>query len=260
MKRAGSKSRLVQHLLPHIAAVPHTCFVEPFCGTCSVLMGKPRSKVEVVNDTDGALVNALRQIQHHPAELKRELRWAINSRAELHARRAQPGLTEIQRAASYLFLNNISFGGDCQSFGVSRRSAGGGAVTPLSRIFRQAASLHARLERVAIEQLDWERCLALYDTPETLFFCDPPYVGGSVKAYAAWTNEDVARFHAALAKLQGRWIVTLNDSPEVRAIFAGCTFTAFSRQRSISNTRADTRQTYREIVITPALSNLKSPI
>jgi DNA adenine methylase len=249
MKRAGSKSRLVQHLLPHIAAVAHECFVEPFCGTCSVLMAKPRSKVEVVNDTDGELVNALRQIQHHLPEVLKQLRFVPNSRDEFLARRSQPGLTEIQRAASYLYLNNISFSGNCRDYGVARKG-GGGACTPSARITRQAQALHDRLERVSVERLDWQRCVELYDSPATLFFCDPPYIGGNVRQYASWTSADVRQLRRVLSEIAGSWIVTLNDSAEVRAIFTGCKFTPFSRALTYSN-NSKTAGTYREVIITP---------
>ena len=250
MKRAGSKSRLVQHLLPHIAQVSHRCYVEPFCGTCSVLLAKPRSEVEVVNDTDGCLVNALRQIQHHPDELLRQLTAVANSREEFLLRKAQPGWTEIQRAASYLYLNNLSFGGENKSYGVVR-SSGGGASTPSSRIVRQTAALHARLERVNVERLDWERCVALYDSPDTLFFCDPPYIGCKVNSYAAWTAPQVQRLHDVLFAIKGQWIVTLNESAEVRGIFAGCRFTPILRQCQI-NKKCGHGKPYPEVIITPA--------
>ncbi len=214
-------------------------------------MAKPRSKGEVVNDMDGELVNALRQIQHHPRELRRQLRFVCNSREEFHARKAQPGLTETQRAASYLYLNNISFSGDNNSYGVAR-SGGGGAVTPSSRIVRQVLALHARLERVSIERLDWQRCIALYDAPDTLFFCDPPYIGGNVRSYAAWSPAQVQQLRDVLHAIKGRWIVTLNDSPEVRAIFTGCRFTRIERSNGFRNDGKTKATAYPEIIITPA--------
>ena len=238
----------MQHLLPHIAAVPHECFVEPFCGTCSVLMAKPRSPIEVVNDMDGELVNALRQIQHHKDELLRQLRFVPNSREEFHARRAQPGLTELQRGASYIYLNNISFSGDNSSYGVARTSASG-ASTPKARIVRQVEALNARLEGVNVERLDWARCVQLYDSPATLFFCDPPYIGGDVAVYAAWSPAQVQQLRDVLHAIKGRWIVTLNDSPEVRAIFVGCRFTTITRSNRYRSTLKV--KTYREIIITP---------
>lgn len=250
MKRPGSKSRLTQRLLPHFAKVPHTCYVEPFAGTCSVLMAKPRVSGEVMNDIDGALVNAMRQIQHHPRELTAQLRWALNSRADFHLRRTQPGHTEIHRAASYLLCNNISFAGDNHSFGVAK-GGGGGANTPLSRIFRQVTALHDRLERVVVEQLDWQRCLKLYDSPATLFYCDPPYVGGRQKPYASWTLVEVQALRDALSALQGRWVVTLNDSPEIRAIFKGCEFTSLHRARGLNGRNKTKKPVYRELIIAP---------
>jgi hypothetical protein len=94
----GGKRWLLPVILPLIP--PHTCYVEPFGGGLSVLLAKPRSPVEVANDTDGDLVNFYRVARFHLEPLLAELRWLPNSREEFHALRHQPGLTDIQRAGA----------------------------------------------------------------------------------------------------------------------------------------------------------------
>src|ERR1700722_9405160 len=114
----GGKSRLLKKILPLIP--PHTCYCEPFAGGLAVLLAKERSPVEVVNDLNGDLVHLYRNAQYHLPALVQELEWILNSRKNLHDFIAQPGLTEIQRAARWLVRNNICFGGYTKDFGVSR--------------------------------------------------------------------------------------------------------------------------------------------
>ncbi len=65
--------------------------------------------------------------------------------------------------------------------------------------------------------------MATDEVVQTLFYCDPPY-WGSEDTYgkAIWTQEDFARLADRLRQVKGRWIVSLNDVPEVRAAFRGC--------------------------------------
>ena len=86
------------------------------------MLAKERSPVEVVNDLNGDLVHLYRNVQYHLPALLQEVEWTLGSRKNLFDFIAQPGLTEIQRAARWLIRNKISFGGGMTSFGVSRSS------------------------------------------------------------------------------------------------------------------------------------------
>lgn len=108
--------------------------------------------------------------------------------------------------------------------------------------------LNVRLDRVTVENLDWQRCLDLYDRRETFFFCDPPYTGCAAGMYAAWTIADVQRFRDRLDRLKGQWMVTLNDAPEIRKIFSDCKIIAVERAKGITQAK---EKTYKELVIFP---------
>jgi len=78
---AGAKSRLLKHLLPLIPE--HACYAEPFSGGLAVLLAKPRSAVEVINDVDGDLVRFYRCVRFHVETLLTELEFVLNAREEL---------------------------------------------------------------------------------------------------------------------------------------------------------------------------------
>lgn len=245
VKRPGGKSRMLKHLLPIIDSIPHKVYVEPFCGGAAVLVAKKPSEHEVINDIDGDLINLYKQVKYHLPALVHELRLVVDSRQLFADAKQQPGVTEIQRAASYAYRNFYSFGGDNDSYGVKRIG-----FTTQRYLLRKMVAMHKRLNRVSVEHLSWERCLALYDCPAALHFCDPPYTVGDVRAYAAWGASDVARLREALTRLKGAWIVTLNDCEANRAVFKGCTIKAVTTAASMAQSRKPGRR-FGEIIITP---------
>ena len=122
----GGKSRLLKHILPLIPK--HTCYVEPFAGGLAVMLAKPRSAIEVLNDLNGDLVTFYRCVRFHSDSLLTELEFVLNSRQEFTDFITQIGLTDIQRAARWFFRNRNCFrGANLETFGVSPSSSGTGA-------------------------------------------------------------------------------------------------------------------------------------
>jgi len=134
------------------------------------------------------------------------------------------------------------------SFGAG--PAGGGANNSRDARLEAIRALNLRLDRANIENLDWQRCLELYDRPDTFFFLDSPYTDCDAGMYSTWTETDIRRLHERVTALRGRWLVTLNDSPAIRQIFAGCEIRSVARARGIRNAGPGA-PLYRELVITP---------
>lgn len=245
VKRPGGKTRMLKHLLPIIGGIEHKVYVEPFCGGAAVLVGKPPSEHEIINDIDGELINLYRQIKHHLPAVVHELRLMVESRQLFRDSKLNPGTTEIQRAASFAYRNFYSFGGDNDSFGVKRIG-----FSTRSYLLRKMVAMSKRLDRVTVEHLPWDRCMALYDCPSALFFCDPPYTEGEVRAYNAWTAADVNRLRDALSRLHGTWIVTLNDCEANRSAFSGCTIRAVTTAAYMAS-RCKPGRRFGELIITP---------
>jgi DNA adenine methylase len=241
----GGKTRLLKTILPLMR--PHACYAEPFAGGLAVLLAKPPAKVEIVNDLNGDIVNLYRCAQYHLDALVAELRWIVNSRKNLADFMKQPGLTDLQRAARYLVRNRISFGGQGTSYGVSRSS--GGAAGSRRAVVESLDAFSRRLDRVSVECVSWERIFALYDGPQTLFFCDPPYMGGETHAYAAWQEPQMRAFAQAVQQLQGEWIVTVNDSPLTRQLFAGHELRPVITASGGANRKSRPGATFAELVI-----------
>jgi DNA adenine methylase len=204
-----------------IALFPeHTTYVEAFAGGAQVLFRKEPSKVEVLNDLDYEVVNLFRVCQSHYEELVRYLRFTIVSRTWFALLRAtDPAtLTDIQRAARFMYLQKNAFGGLIvkQNFhyGVTQPSN----FNP-ARIPEIIEAAHRRLARVQIESLPYEQVLEKYDRPSTLHFLDPPYWNRKWYKFN-FKEDDFVALAQRLRGLKGKFVLTLDDHPSVRAIFS----------------------------------------
>lgn len=215
----GGKRRLARHILPLFPA--HTCYVEPFCGAAALYFMKDQSKVEVINDINGELVNLYRVVKHHLEEFVRQFRWALVSRQMFKWLLDTPEetLTDIQRAARFYYLQKQAFGGrvEGQTFGTAATKRHG---INLLRIEEDLSLAHLRLSQTTIEHLDWALCIRRYDKEETLFYCDPPY--WETTGYGVDFPMDNYVLMAELARsIRGKMIISVNDIPEMREVFAG---------------------------------------
>lgn len=240
----GGKGRMLKHLLPMIP--PHVCYVEAFAGGLALLLAKERSRMEVVNDLNGDLVGLYRVVQYHLPELERELAMILPARETLKDFCAQKGLTDVQRAARFLVRFKISFGANGHSFAVARKP-GGGAAYRREILWRDLKAAHERLDGVAIENMAWERCVKTYDSPDTFFFFDPPYICAEIDAYKSWTEEDLRGLAKILKRVKGQRILTINDCPLARELFAGRVITSVTQQSGA--TKVETGKTMSELII-----------
>ena len=220
----GGKRRLADKLLPLIADHDHSCYVEPFCGAAALFfLREHRTKVEVLNDINGDLVNLYRVVQHHLEEFVRQFKWALSSRQlyEWEKLTTPETMTDIQRAARFFYLQKLGFGGKVQG-----RTFGTATTTParlnLLRIEEDLSEVHLRLNGVFVESRAWDVCVRQYDRPHTLFFMDPPYWG--TEGYGV--DFGLAQYDLMadlMRSIKGRAVATVNDVPEMRQAFAGLT-------------------------------------
>ncbi|MCB1473854.1 MAG: DNA adenine methylase [Rhodobiaceae bacterium] len=218
----GGKKNLIKRLLPRIEAVEHVTYAEPFVGMGGVfLRRRSRPKSEVINDRSGDVATFFRILQRHYTPFMEMLRYQITSRREFERLALEDvrTLTDLERAARFLYLQRTAFGGKVagRTFGVDVTGGGRFNVTSLAPALED---LHERLAGVIIENLDWAEFIPRYDRPGTLFYLDPPYWGCETDYGPGFERGDFARLADLLSGLQGRFILSLNDVPEVRELFA----------------------------------------
>ncbi len=214
----GGKNRFASTILPLIPE--HTTYVEPFAGGAQIFFHKPPSRVEVINDLDGELINFYRVCQSHNEELIRYMRFMLLSRewfTRLHKTPPET-LTDIQRAARYFYLQKSAYGGrvDRQNYAIHVVQRPN--FSP-ARLHELLDTTHERLSRVQIERLPYEKVLARYDRSATFFYLDPPYY--DIRLYQHnLEHDDFVRMAGYLKEVKGKFLLSLNDRPEVREIFS----------------------------------------
>ena len=244
----GGKSRLAPQIV-NIMPPDHTCYCEPFCGACWVILAKDPSRAEVINDLDGELVTFWRVIQNHLEEFLRYYKYAVTSRElfELESKKNLGTLTDVQRAVRYFYIQKLGFGGRTsgRSFGTSTT---GPARLNLITMEDSLLEIHWRLKSVTIEHLPALECIRRYDRQDTLFYCDPPYY--NTTGYAVpFGEQDFIELRDTLAAIKGRFMVSLNDHPAVRELFKDYKFKRLTLKYSTGRSASSRAKQRFEVLI-----------
>jgi len=222
-----------RYIIPHFS--PHRTYVEPFGGAASVLLNKSPSAVEVYNDIDSNVVTIFRVLRDYPDELRRALELTPCSREE-YVRCLGPldGLNDVEKARRLIVRYRQVFGGRGQtatpgqwSYAVTQSSRGmaGSVARWLSMIDAVLPAVVERFRRVQIENLPWQEIIRRYDTPETLFCCDPPYLLSTRNSHGEYAYEMTVEEHRELAEVlnsvKGHVVLSGYASPEYDEWYAG---------------------------------------
>ena len=246
----GGKKQLARTIVERINQIEHTAYAEPFVGMGGVFLRRDRRpKVEVINDASRDVATFFRVLQRHYQAFLDMLRWQLASRAEFERLNAQDPetLTDMERAARFLYLQRLSFGGKVasRSFGIATDQPARFDITRLQPLLEAA---HDRLAGVWIECLPWQEFIRRWDRPGTLFYLDPPYWGTEhFYGRGLFGRDQFEQLSAALQGLQGRFILSLNDVPEVRELFAWATIETVELSYQAGGAKAAKR--VREVII-----------
>lgn len=218
----GGKKLLARHVIAAIEREPHQVYCEAFVGMGGVFFRRRSApKTEAINDLNRDVATFFRVLQRHYQAFMDMLKWQVTSRAEFERLAGQDPehLTDLERAARFIYLQRLSFGGRVagRSFGMDTNGPARFDTTKLGTLLEAA---HERLAGVWIECLPWREFLARWDRPRTLFYLDPPYWGpGHYYGRELFQREEFAALAEALRGLQGRFVMTVNDVPELRRLF-----------------------------------------
>ena len=234
----GGKRNLAKRICARLDAMVCTTYAEPFVGMGGIFLRRSsRPRAEVINDRSRDIANLFRILQRHYVQFLDVLKFGLTTRAEFERLvQVDPDtLTDLERAARFLYLQRTAFGGKVsgRNFGVSKDRSARFNLTTLEPLLED---LHSRLSGVVIECLDWSDFLRRYDSEGTLFYLDPPYWGCEGDyGKAMFDRADFARLADALRGIQGRFVLSINDVPEIRHIFAWAQIEPISTTYTIGN-------------------------
>lgn len=204
----GGKFSHLAWLLPLLPQCHHYC--EPFAGSGAVLLNRIPSPIETYNDMDGEVVHFFRVLRDEKEKLVEAIGLTPFSREEFAlACKLDPKLTDLERARRFYVRARQVRTGLAQTATLGRwpnckntsRAGMSGVISRWLGAIEDLPQIAERLLRVQIENRPALDVIRLYDSSDTLFYCDPPYVHdtrGDAKAYGyEMTNQE----HALLAKL-----------------------------------------------------------
>lgn len=223
-------------------------YIEVFGGAGWVLFHKPPGNdFEVFNDFNVNLVNLYRCVREQPEALRNELRYMLNSRLDFEYMKgmlhSQAVLPDVRRAAYYYALIRYSYAAGTSTFGSQPHA--------MWNNFPLIESAAGRLQKVVIENKDCVKLIRQYDRPESFFYCDPPYYNAD-QYYEAVSSDgfDHAGLADALLGIKGKFLLSYNDCPEIRALYdrPGIVVEGISRLSNIAQ-RYENGKQYPELLI-----------
>lgn len=204
----GGKQTMVKYLLSLIP--PHKLYCEPFFGGGALFFAKPKSEVEVINDTNGEVVNFFRMVKSKFSELQKEVRSSLHSR-ELYRRAwvvyQNPDMfSDVKRAWAFWILTNQGFAGRMGSWAFAKDCS---IERNQSRKREEFTKDYAdRLNTVQIENNDALKVIDRCDEKQSFFYVDPPYINSNQGHYKGYTEEDYTRLLERLGKLKGKFLLS----------------------------------------------------
>lgn len=214
----GGKHKLRNRILPYVPQ--GTLYCEPFAGAASLLLARQLSKIEVLNDLDGEIVNLYRvlQVPRTAKQLQRRLEQTPYSFAEFCRALDQQQGTKVDRAWAMVVLASQGFSGQSKSKGYWSRSKSrtNKAVSWSNRPAR-IEPLTERLRHVQLDQRDAAESIRSWDSPEAVFYVDPPYAHhtrfAGVNYRCELTDTDHAQLVDTLLEVSGSVTLSGYDTP-----------------------------------------------
>ena len=206
----GGKQKLVKHILPLLPL--HDVYVEPFAGGASVFWAKPPNRNEVLNDLNSEIVNFYEVLKHPrlsrflDQRLQATLYSRDNYRRAVAIYKNPDGHSKVSRAWALFFNANGSFSNQLNTgFAYSLNSRDRLAF------FKKAEALLSNAERLKnchIENKDAVELIKAWDSPNTLFYCDPPYINTDQGHYSGYTEADYKKLLDTLGAIKGQFILS----------------------------------------------------
>jgi DNA adenine methylase len=205
----GGKYNHLEWLLPLLPKAKHYC--EPFGGSAAVLLNRGSSEVETYNDIDGEVVNFFKVLRDKKNKLIYSIGMTPFSREEFQLAIRTNGngqhLSDVERARRFFVrarqvrtgLAQTASNGRWANCLLTSRAGMAGAVSRWLGSVEGLEYIASRLLRVQIEHDDALKVIRRYDSPETLFYCDPPYPHESRGDHNAYAYEMSDEMHVELA-------------------------------------------------------------
>lgn len=205
-KYYGGKANIAQQIVKIFP--PHKIYCEPFFGSGAVFFSKPDSPIAVINDKLEIITNFWRVARDSFEELKELVNGSIYSRDVFYEAYSYLDSTKnasnVKRAWALWYLLNFGFGGKLgKSWGYRKKPNGLKGKLEFFNSFE-----YKKLQDLYIENKDAIDLFKFWDGPETLWYCDPPYVNTDQGHYSGYSITEYKNLLETLAGIRGKFILS----------------------------------------------------
>jgi DNA adenine methylase len=219
--RIGSKRDIADFVMDYFPdPEEYDTYVEPFVGGGAIYWKKEPTETEVINDLDSDLVGAYRLLQNTKA---RDFRSDLNSKEKIQRFVDGPIRTEAEKL-TYQIVDRCNHFMGKETGKIFQNS------NPYGKL-KKIEAYQERMKDTKIENKSYEKMLEKYDSPRTFFYLDPPYEekeSTGVLYKHGGMSFDFEALRKNLDKVKGFWLLSINDSPNIRRIFKGYYYKAFT--------------------------------
>lgn len=233
----GGKGRYADHIINKMPA--HKVYVEPFGGAAHVIANKPQMGHEVYNDIDGHVVNFLMQVRKDPKAMQQACESIPYSRALYEKWKTEDyPQNDFDRAVRWFYMNRsgISKGNAEEVPQTGWRHSTQSGQNPAGGYISACAAFESfanRMKGVMIECKDFRNIIEKYDSPDTLFYVDPPYVGRERFYAGGFTEEDHRELARLLNQVKGKVVLSYYDDPLILEIYPNWESETFSAYKQV---------------------------
>lgn len=180
-------------------------YIEPFCGAASVFFNKKPSDKEVLNDIDPGVVAIMRCLRDEPDAFIKKLKKTTYSERvfnrEFNRSKENNFESSFEHAINDFIVRRMSRGGLKKAFSWSERERGGqpGEINAWETIIEQLPLIAERLQKTFIFNKSAAQLLKVFNSPNALTYCDPPYTEESRASKDDYEYELTTEGHIELA-------------------------------------------------------------
>ncbi|MCP1147926.1 DNA adenine methylase [Bacillus sp. 1735sda2] len=220
----GGKAKYAELIINKMPG--HKVYVEPFGGAAHVIAHKPKGGHEVYNDIDGNVVNFLMQVRKNPKAMQSACESIPYSRQLYEQWKAEDyPKDDFERAVRWFYMNRsgISKGNAENVPQTGWRHSTQSGQNPANGYLSACeaiANFAKRMQGVMIEKKDFREIIEKYDSKETLFYIDPPYVGREKFYAGGFTEKDHRDLANLLKKASGKVILSYYQDPLIEELYS----------------------------------------
>lgn len=204
----GGKITLLSKILPLIPE--HTIYTESFFGGGAVFFAKEPAESEIINDTNGMVINFYEVVTSHYHWLKKKIEGTLSARdvyADAWVMYRKPYLFgKKQRAWAFYVATNMGFACKIGSWGYDKY--GKRPKSFRNKKMRFDESVPKRLELVQVENNDACKVITTYDADDAFHYVDPPYYNADMGHYDGYSKADYIKLLDTLSNIKGKFLLS----------------------------------------------------